>query len=99
MEYFKAVVVLVQFFPITNGTLGGVSGQDSIWRAALSSLDHSLGMTFFVGLCNMVFEPSPRLRSRNWDLLHTRIGESVSSIEINYRHEWSAFCVSAKAES
>lgn len=91
MEFFKVTAVLVQVFPISNNTLGGVSGQEFIWRAALSLMDQSLGMGYFVGLYNMVFEPSPSYgRLHQWDLVHTRIGQSVESIEVSYRHEWSA---------
>lgn len=92
MEVFlKVVTVLAQVFPIANGTLGGVSGQESVWRSVLSLMDHTLEMAYLIGLSNMIFEPSPRLgRLHQWDLFHTHLSESVSSIEIGYRRDWLA---------
>ncbi|KAJ6593170.1 hypothetical protein B0H19DRAFT_1280037 [Mycena capillaripes] len=77
---------LIQTATIKTGSYGRVSGQDSVWRATMATMDHTLGMGFLAGLCNMVFDPNNFLRLPIWDFLHTRAGVRAGEVVLTFRN-------------
>ncbi|KAJ7619789.1 hypothetical protein DFH06DRAFT_1235021 [Mycena polygramma] len=80
------ISTFIQSVAIKSGSYGGVSGQDSIWRGTMACMDHTLGMGFLAGLCNMIINPDNFLRLPVWDFLHTRDGMKIKEITLNLRH-------------
>lgn len=76
----------IQTATIKSGSCGGLSGQDSVWRATMASMDHTLGMGFLAGLCNMIIDPDNFLRLPIWDFFHTRAGARAGEVELNFRN-------------
>ena len=89
MDFLTIVTlgVAAQLVPIMNESLGGVTGQDSIWRAVAAQMDHSLGGLYLAGLFSIVF-PSSSIIVRRTGLLHTPRETSVESIEVTLRSKW-----------
>lgn len=92
MDHFNVALGLFQLFPPPDDTFGGVSGRDSIYQAAGSTMDATLGLLFFVGLCNISF-PGRKINTERTNFLHTlttRNGgrvKPVNSISITFRHK------------
>ncbi|KAJ7117531.1 hypothetical protein C8R44DRAFT_790951 [Mycena epipterygia] len=80
------ISTFIQTAPIKSGSYGGVSGQDSIWRATAASMDHTLGMGFLVGICDMILNPYNFLRLPVWDFFHTRVGATANEITLSFRN-------------
>jgi hypothetical protein len=87
MDYLALATLTAQLLPIMNESFGGVSGQDSIWRAVAAQMDQSLGGLYLAGLYSIVF-PSSSISARRAGLLHTLRRTSVESIEVMIRPKW-----------
>ncbi|KAJ7851750.1 hypothetical protein B0H13DRAFT_1904909 [Mycena leptocephala] len=80
------ISTFVQTVTIKSSSYGGVSGQDSIWRATMVSMDHTLGMGFLAGLGDMIINPHNFLHLRIWDFCHTRDGARAKEIMLSFRN-------------
>jgi hypothetical protein len=89
-----AVSLALQWLPIPDG-FGGLSGQDSIWRAALAQMDYTLGLLYLAGIWNIAFPGSP-IHIERANYLHTtrkrdgRWVEDVDAIQFTFRHKLKA---------
>jgi hypothetical protein len=81
MDFLALATLTAQLLPIMNDSYSGVSGQDSIWRAALAQMDQSLG-----GLYLTI--PSSSIRAHWIGLLHTPGQASVDSTEVAVSAKW-----------
>jgi hypothetical protein len=87
MDFLALVTLTAQLLPIMNESFGGVSGQDSIWRAVAAQMDQSLGGLYLAGIYSIVI-PSSSISVRRAGLLHTPQQTSVESIEVALRSKW-----------
>ena len=87
MDFLALVTLTAQLLPIMNDSYGGVSGQDSIWRAVLAQMDQSRGGLYLIGLFSIAI-PSSSIRAHRIGLLHTPGQASVDSIEVAVRPKW-----------
>jgi hypothetical protein len=87
MDFLALATLTAQLLPIMNDSYGGVSGQDSIWRAVLAQMDQSLGGLYLIGLFSIAI-PSSSIRAHQIGLLHTPGQASVDSIEVAVRPKW-----------
>ncbi|KAF8145770.1 hypothetical protein K438DRAFT_2028625 [Mycena galopus ATCC 62051] len=96
IQIFSHVIsTFIQTAPIKGGSYGGVSGQDSIWRATAASMDHTLGMGFLVGICDMILNPYNFLRLPVWDFFHTRAGARAHEIPLSFRNSVAGITAAA----
>lgn len=87
IQIFSHIIsTFIQTAPIKSDSYGGVSGRDSIWRAMAASMDHTLGMGFLVGICDMILNPHNFLRLPVWDFLHTRVEATAHEITLSFRN-------------
>lgn len=87
MDFLALATLTAQLLPIMNESFGGVSGQDSIWRAIAAQMDQSLGGLYLAGIYSIVF-PNSSISVRRVGLLHTPRRTSVESIEVMIRPKW-----------
>ena len=87
MDFLALVTLTAQLLPIMGESFGGVSGQDSIWRAVAAQMDQSLGGLYLAGIYSIVV-PSSSISMRRAGLLHTPRRISVESIEVTLRSKW-----------
>ncbi|KAJ6464995.1 hypothetical protein C8R45DRAFT_1079990 [Mycena sanguinolenta] len=96
IQIFSHIIsTFIQTAPIKSGSYGGVSGQDSIWRATAASMDPTLGMGFLVGICDMILNPYNFLRLPVWDFFHTRVGAKAHEITLSFRNSVAGITSSA----
>ena len=87
MDFMALATLTAQLLPITNDSFGGVSGQDSVWRAVLAQMDQSMGGLYLVGLFSIAI-PRTSISAHRTGLLHTPYPTSVDSIEVVVRQKW-----------
>jgi hypothetical protein len=79
-----------QIVVASSDSFGGVSGQESIMRACVASLDASTGLLYFGGLLNFITEPNEdsAIRISRWSLLHSDKWSQSKSLKISVRTSW-----------
>ena len=87
MDFLALVTLTAQLLPIMNESFGGVSGQNSIWKAVAAQMDQSLGGLYLAGIYSIVI-PSSSISVRRTGILHTPRQTSVESIEVTLRSKW-----------
>jgi hypothetical protein len=72
---------------VTSDDLGGISGQDSIIQAFVSTFDVSTGLLFIFYHWNFLWSPAPGevTALRRWRFLHSHIQDHSEQIKISLR--------------
>lgn len=81
------ISVAVQLASVTSDDMGGVSGQDSIIQAFVSTFDVSTGILFLFYHWNFLWSPDPGERTalRRWRFLHSHFEHHSEQIKISLR--------------
>ena len=83
-------IMSTQLMLFGTESLGGVSGQDSIIRSSIASLDLSGGLLFLNAAYEYVFNPGRHsyMHIPRWRLLHSRGEDLTDVIRITTRTRW-----------
>lgn len=83
-------VLMSQFFLFATDSMAGLSGQDSIIRAGLSSLDTTAGLFFSCAIANLVLDPEhgQKYSLNRWRRNHSKITDRTTFMKISLRVKW-----------
>lgn len=86
----SAANVVLQFANVATDSLCGLSGQDSIVRASVTSLDSSAGLLFLWATLNFIYPPgrNSRFCLSRWALLHPTPADSSRRLKLSMRSSW-----------
>jgi hypothetical protein len=88
------IYVILQFITPASDTLGGLSGNDSIVRASIASLDAPSGLLFTWATMNYLMNiPTGRLYLPRFGLLHSLNREDSlgKELRLSARLSWTSF--------